>query len=172
MFCFKLYFQKAAKKWENTCMIQPRNITLKIYDIFWFINYLCCWTFCTYILHKKIKQNSSGTRLVVFFILKLKITLFYMLSFAFICCTIPCHSLSPIVICYHSLSFVVTHCCLLSLVVIRCHSIYHSVSFVTTSCTIRYHSLSLVLPLIVTRCTTRLSFYKRSFYLMFLMDVL
>ena len=46
----------------------------------------------------------------------------------------------------------------LSLVFIRCHSLYHSLSFVVTRC----HSLSLVVPLVVTRCTTRLSFYKRS----------
>ena len=142
MFCFKLYFQKAAKKWENTCMIQPRNITLKIYDIFWFINYLCCWTFCTYILHKKIKQNPSGTRLVVFFILKLKITLFYMLSFAFICCTIPCHSFSPIVICYHSLSFVVTR------FITQCHSLPLVVPFAIIRCHSFYHSLSLDAPLV------------------------
>ena len=55
---------------------------------------------------------------------------------------IRCHSL------YHSLS----------LVVIRCHSLYHSLSFVVTRCHSLYHSLSLV----VIRCTTRLSFYKRS----------
>ena len=58
----------------------------------------------------------------------------------------------------HSLSLVVIRCHSLyhslSLVVIRCHSLYHSLSFVVTRC----HSLSLV----VIRCTTRLSFYKRS----------
>ena len=62
----------------------------------------------------------------------------------------------------HSLSLVVIRCHSLyhslSLVVIRCHSLYHSLSFVVTRC----HSLSLVVPLVVTRCTTRLSFYKRS----------
>ena len=36
------------------------------------------------------------------------ITLFYLLSFVFICCTTPSHSLSLVVICYHSLSFVAT----------------------------------------------------------------
>ena len=72
----------------------------------------------------------------------------------------------------------VTRCHLLSLVAIRCHSLYHSlyhllslvvplvVPLVVTRCTTRchrchllYHSLSLV----VTRCTTRLSFYKWSY---------
>ena len=48
----------------------------------------------------------------------------------------------------HTLSFVLPH------VVTRCHSFYHSMSFVVTRC----NSLSLV----VTRCTTCLSFYKRS----------
>ena len=66
----------------------------------------------------------------------------------------------------HSLSFVVTRC------TTRCHSLYHSLSlvvplvvirchslsFVVTRCTTRCHSLSFV----VTRCTTRLSFHKRS----------
>ena len=33
----------------------------------------------------------------------------------------------------------------------RCHSCYHSLSFVVIRC----HSLSLVVPLVVTRCTTR-----------------
>ena len=57
-----------------------------------------------------------------------------MLSFVFICCTTPCHSLSLIVTCYQLLSFVVTRRHSLSFV---CHSIYHSLSFVV----IRYHSL-------------------------------
>ena len=43
----------------------------------------------------------------------------------------------------------------LSLFVIHCHS----VSFFVTRC----HSLSVVVPLVATRCTTRLSFYKWSF---------
>ena len=55
----------------------------------------------------------------------------------------------------HSLSLVVIRCHSLyhslSLVVIRCHSLYHSLSFVVTRCTTRCHSLSFV----VTRCTTR-----------------
>ena len=51
---------------------------------------------------------------------------------------------------------VVTRCHSLSFVVTRCHSLYHSLSFVVTRC----HSLSLF----VTRCTTRLSFYKRSYW--------
>ena len=83
------------------------------------------------------------------------------------------HSLSLVFILCHSLYH------LLSLVVTRCHSLYHSLplavisyhplyhslsgvvtcchslSFVATCCTTRCHSLS-------TRCTTRLSFYKRS----------
>ena len=79
------------------------------------------------------------------FILKHKITLFYLLSFVFIHFITRCHSLSLIVIFCYSLSFVVTRCHSLSLLVTRCHSFYHSLSFV------------------VTRCTTRLSFYKRSF---------
>ena len=104
------------------------------------------------------------------FILKLKITLFYFLSFVFICCTTPCHWLPFIIACYHSLSFAVTRChslspnlsfvrChLLSCVVTRCHLLYHSLLFVATRChslsfnvpliVIRYHSLSLDVPLV------------------------
>ena len=71
------------------------------------------------------------------------------------------HSLSLVIICCHSLSFDV----------IRCHSLSLIVPLVVTRCTTRCHSLSFV----VTRCTTRchslsllftrcitLSFYKRS----------
>ena len=62
-----------------------------------------------------------------------------------------------ILIRFHSFSFVVL------LVVICCTNCCHSLSFTVTRC----HSLSLVvthhsLSLVVTRCTTRLSFYKRS----------
>ena len=42
--------------------------------------------------------------------------------------------------------------------------LYHSLSFVVTRC----HSLPLVVPLVVTRFTTRLSFYKRSFLYCFI----
>ena len=91
-----------------------------------------------------------------------------------------CHSLSLIAISCHSLSLVallvVTRCHSLSLVVILCHSLYHSLSLVVplvvTRCTTLSHSLSLDVPLVdtrchslslvITRCTTRLSFYKRS----------
>ena len=48
-------------------------------------------------------------------------------------------------------SFAVTYCHLLSLAVIRC----------TTHCQFCY-SLLLVVPLVVTRCATRLAFYKKS----------
>ena len=68
---------------------------------------------------------------------------------------------SLIVIRYHSMLFVITHCHSLSLL-----------SFAATRCTTRCHSLSFVLPLIVTHChsfslsaiwcITHLSFYQRS----------
>ena len=52
----------------------------------------------------------------------------------------------------------------LSTAVIRSHSLYHWLSLVVIRCTSHCHSLSLVVPLVVvTRCTTRLSFSKRSF---------
>ena len=58
----------------------------------------------------------------------------------------------------HSLSFAVTLCHWLSLVVICCQLL----SFVVIRCLSLYHLLSLVVPLVVTRCITRLSFYKLS----------
>ena len=101
-------------------------------------------------------------------------------------CTVPFSLVAPL------LSFAVTHCYLLSLVVTRritrCHSLSVISSVVVTPC----HSLSLVVPLVVTPChslsliaplvvtrshslslvitrgTTRLSFYKRSFIYLFI----
>ena len=64
---------------------------------------------------------------------------------------------------YHSLSFAVTQCHFLLLVAIRCQSLYHSLSIVLPLVVIRCHSFSLAVPLVVTCCTTRVSFYKRSF---------
>ena len=112
------------------------------------------------------------------FILKHKITLFYLLSFVFIRSITRCHSLSLIVTFCYSLSFVVTRCYTLSpvvsdllsltcchslpllvpLVVTRFHLMYHSLPLVVVCCHSLYHSFSLV----VTRYITRLSFYKRS----------
>ena len=80
------------------------------------------------------------------------------LSFVVTRCTTRCHSLSLVVIRCHSLSFVVTRCT--ACCTTRCHSL----SFVVTRCTTRCHSLPLVVPLVVTRCITRLSFYKRCFF--------
>ena len=53
---------------------------------------------------------------------------------------------------YHSLSFAALQCHFLLLVAIRCQSLYHSLS------------------LAVTCCTARLSFYKRSFSSIDLLD--
>ena len=92
-----------------------------------------------------ILQNYSGSGLAfqirLLFLLKNKIPLFYLLSFAFIRFVTRCHSLS----------FTVT-CCTTPLVVIPCHSLYHSLSFVVSLDALycRCHSLSLV----VIRCTT------------------
>ena len=58
--------------------------------------------------------------------------------------TWPWNSLSFAVTQYHLLPIVFICCYSLSLVAIRCHLLYHSLSFV------------------VTLCTTRMSFYKRS----------
>ena len=108
------------------------------------------------------------------FILKYKITLFYLLSFVFNRFINRCHSLSLNVNFCYSFPFVVNR------YTTRCQSFYHSLSLAV----IRFHSLSLALPLVVTRChllyhslslvvtccTTRLSFYKRSFSSIDLLD--
>ena len=83
----------------------------------------------------------SGTRLAFCFIFNFKITLFY--------------SLIRFDLFYHALSFAVSHCHFLLLVVIRCHSFSFLLPFVVSCC----HLLSLVGQLVVTRCTTLLSFF-------------
>ena len=88
----------------------------------------------------KLLRNQIG----LLFLLKHRNTLFYLLSFAFIC------FITAVIRC-HSLSFFVSRC--------------HSLLFVVTCCTTSCHSLSFVvhsLSFFATRCTTRLSFYKRS----------
>ena len=76
------------------------------------------------------------TYFTCFFYSETKITHFYLFSFAFI----SFHLL------YHSLSFAV---------VTRCYSL----SFIVTRC----HLLSIIAAIVVFRCDTRLSFYKRSY---------
>ena len=104
-----------------------------------FPNYLYSWIYTSYILHKKLNKILQEPDW------PLKITLFFLPSFVFIRFTTPYHSLSLIVIiCHHSLSFVVTEFstrCSLSLVVIRCHSLYHSLSFVASLVVVCCHSM-------------------------------
>ena len=80
------------------------------------------------------------------FLLKHKITLFYLPSFVFILFINRCRSLSLIVAFYYSLSFVVT-CC-----TTRCPLLYNSLSLVVILCTTHCHSLSLVVVCCITRC--------------------
>ena len=97
-------------------------------------------------------QNYSGSGLAfqigLLFLLKHKTTLFYLLSFVFICFITSCHSLSLIVIFCYSLSFLA----------IRCHSLSLVVSLVVIRCTTRFHSLSLVVICCITCCHS-MSFY-------------
>ena len=92
--------------------------------------------------HPFFEVNASFSLVAPFFVTRCQ-----SLSFA-----VPyCHLLSLVVPLFvircHSLSFAVT----------RCHSLYHSLPFVVTRC----YSLSLAVRLVVTRCTSRLSFYRR-----------
>ena len=69
-----------------------------------------------------------------------------------------CFVLKPKTTLFHLLSFTVT----------CCHSLYHSLSLdvsLVSQDVIHCHSLSFVVPLVVTRCITRLSFNKRSSYI-------
>ena len=103
-------------------------------------------------------------------LLSLAVTHSSLLSHVVTSCITCCHSLSlvaPLVVirCY-LLSYVVTRCTTcchslyhsLSLLVIRFHFMYHSLSQIVITSHSLYHSL----PFVVTRCTTLLSFYKRS----------
>ena len=120
--------------------LHDRDTNTKCFSISQFINYPYCWTYSSHALHKnwiKFFKNQIG----FFFLLKLKITLFYLLTFVLIRFTTCCRSLSLIFICSS-----------------HCHSLYHLLSFAVTCC----HSLSLVVPLAATQSTTRLSFHKES----------
>ena len=120
-------------------MTQTRNIYWKyMASIPWFINYLYCWIYSSYVLHKKSNKilQEPDWPFVSFWNLKSPYFIcFHSFSFVVPLPLIRCHSLLFVIICYLSLS----------LVGLRYHSFYHSLSFV------------------VTWCTTRLSFYKRSF---------
>ena len=133
-----------------------------------------------YILHRKlnkiIQESDWPSRLAFCFFWNIKSLYFtYSHSYSFVLslAVIRCHSLSFFITRCHLLSFVVT-CCNTS-----CHSLYHSYSFAVPLDVIHCHSLSFVVPLVVirchslsfdvTRCTTRLSFYKRSLFYNFLL---
>ena len=87
------------------------------------------------------------------FILKHKITLFYLPLFVSTRFITRCHLLSLIVIFCYSLSFVVTRCHPKSLVSILCHSLYCSLSLVVPLAVTPCHSLYHSLPYVVTCCT-------------------
>ena len=110
-----------------------------------------------YILHRKlneiIQEADWPSRLAFCFFWNIKSLYFtYSQSYSFVLwlTVIRCHSLSVFVTRCHSLSFVVT--CYTT----HCHSLYHSLSFVvpldTTRCTTPCHSLYHSLPFVITRC--------------------
>ena len=88
------------------------------------------------------------------FILKHKITLFYLLSFVFIRFITRCQSLP----------FFVTRCHSLLLVVIHSHSLYHSLSLVVIRCHSLYQWLSLVVPIACLFINDLISNFKNYFY--------
>ena len=109
----------------------------------WFINYLYCWIYSSYILHKKLNKIllEPDWSFVSFWNLKSQFFIGSH-SFSFV---VP----AP-VIRYHLLSFVITRChslsLNLSLVAITCYSL----SITVTRC----NSLSLVAPLVDIYWTT------------------
>ena len=92
-------------------------------SIFRFIGNLYWWIYYSYTLIK-IELKPSRIRLAICFILKHKITFFYLLLFVFI--RWITRLLSLVVIRCHLLSLVVP------LVVTRCHSMHHSLVFLWT----------------------------------------
>ena len=128
----------------------------------------------SYILHRKlnkiIQEADWPSRLAFCFIWNIKSLYFkYSHSHSFVLwlAVIRCLSLSFFLTRCHSLSLAIPLA--VSFVVICCttryHLLYHSLSFVVPLVVICYHSLSFD----VTRCTTRLSFYKRSLFYNFLL---
>ena len=111
-------------------------------------NYLYCWLYSRYIMHKKLNKilQKPDWPLISFWNLKsLYFTCSHSFSFVLPLPVIRCQSLSfvsLVFICCHSLSPVATRCA------IRCHSFYHSLSFVVTHCTTRCHSLSIDISLV------------------------
>ena len=131
----------------------------------WFTNYLYCWIYSSYILHKKLNKIllEPDWSFVSFWNLKSQFFIGSH-SFSFV---VP----AP-VIRYHLLSFVITRYHSLSLVVIRCHSTYHSLPLlvircqslplVVIHCLSLHHSLTFIESLIVTHCH---SMYHSSLFL-------
>ena len=134
----------------------------------------------SYILHRKlnkiIQEADWPSRLAFCFFWNIKSLYFtYSHSYSFVLslAVIRCYSLPFFITRCHLLSFVVT-CCNTS-----CHSLYRSYSFAVPLDVIHCHSLSFAVPLVVirchslsfdvTQCTTRLSFYKRPLFYIFLL---
>ena len=119
-----------------------------------FINYIYCWVYSSYILHKKLNKilQEPDWSFVQFWNLKsLYFTYSHSFSFFLWLAVIRCHSLSFFVTCSHSLSLVAIRYHSLSVAVIGCHSLSFVVIRCTTCCDSLYHSLSLFF----VRCTTR-----------------
>ena len=107
-------------------------------------------------MHKKLNKlfwNQND----LFFIFKLKITLFYLLALLFISFItgyhslfFHCHFLLLVIICYHLSSLIVSPCYLLLFVVslFVTPSLYHLVSLIVNHCTTCCHSLWYDVPLV------------------------
>ena len=148
MFYVSLYFQKNSHLKTNLTCFNNINKTdskkLKKYFhdrhklLYWknvssfysFINYLYCWTYNNYILHKKLKktlQEPDWFFLSFWNLKSLNFTCSHWFSLILLLDIIFCCSFLFVVTRYHSLSLVVTCSHLLSLFVpiidTRCHSL-------------------------------------------------
>ena len=104
----------------------------------------------SYILHRKL--NKIIQELIILFLLKHKITLFYGLLFVFIRFITRRHSLSLIFVLCNSLSVVVIRCHFFTTCCPSLHWLHHSLSLAVIRCTTHCHSLYHSLSLVVTRC--------------------
>ena len=110
-----------------------------------FINYLYCWIYSSYILHKKLNKILQEPNWLFASFLNWKS--FYSTcphSFLFV---VPLR-----VIRCHLLSFFAARCHSQLLVITGCYSLPIVVSFVVIRFTTRCHSLPLTISLAVTRC--------------------
>ena len=92
------------------------------------------------------------------------VSIWHLKSLHFTCSHLFVYVSSHIAICCYLLLFAIPCFHLLLLFFISCYSLYHSLWFITPLVIIHCHSLYHSLSLVITLCTTLLTFYKRSLW--------